>query len=243
MANAGQIVERLAARLGPMMSSHQMTPLRAPEELLHVTGCWAGTPLQLDTQIHVGEGFLQRLQVAVVRSPGDAMSALTAVLVPSPDLAAPIFGCDLVAFRGKFVICALDLSGGELSDEDTARLTIARQQLRASATPREVPDFAKGCFSEHAAIVGEDAAPLDDALPVAFDAYLSCFEQRLARSAVRPWSVGRAEHGRFFAAMRANKRESRAMARLFGECWATRYFESLFFADALLPRASTVLAG
>ncbi len=234
MLKASKVVEQLRATLSPLAVRYQMAPLRAPSELLHAMGCWGQAPVRIDTEISLGEGFLSRLQVAVVRSEDDAMAGLTAVAVPSPDLASPIFGCDLVAFRGRFVLCALDLSGGELSDEDAARLTIARQRLATCANPRNVPDFARSCFSEHASVVSEADRPLDEALPQAFDAFLACFEHRLARSALRPWAVGEAEQARYFAAMRSNKRESKAMAKLFGAAWAERYFSELFFADAVV---------
>ncbi|MEL6545500.1 MAG: hypothetical protein AAFQ82_12790 [Myxococcota bacterium] len=233
MSNASKIVHELQALLRPMVAEHRMSPVAWPEEITLAEGSWARTRVKLQTEVHRGEGFLSRLQVATVTSPDDTMAALTAVAVPSPELSAPVFGCDLVAFRGRFVLAALDLSGGKSTSEDAHRLEMARMQLVSVAEPRPVPDFGVSCFSPHATLVAESSQPLDEALPNAFRTYLSCFAHRMTRSPIRSWEQGREEQRRYFAAMRANKRESKAMGKLFGASWAKRYFEDYFFCDSL----------
>ncbi|MEM6533830.1 MAG: hypothetical protein AAF654_14510 [Myxococcota bacterium] len=228
MSNLDAILPPLRRHLLDLAGQHRLTERSVPGEFAQVHGAWGRTPIELTTVAYAGDGALRRLQVAEVSSPDGAMAALTVVALAAPEQSVPVFGADLVAFRGRFVLAALDLSGGVYTQ--SRALLDARERLLDIGTPRDLPDFARHCFSPMAAVVSEGAEPLDDALKDAFIAYLVAFDEALGAATARSRADGQAEHARYFSAMRENKRESKALGRLFGEQWAERFFRELFFA-------------
>lgn len=228
MSNPEAVFAPMRTRLNALAVRHRLEPVALPEEFSRVEGSWGRSPLELVTTVHRGPGPLSRVQHAEVKSADGAMAALTVVTLADPEQDVPVFGVDLVAFRGRFVLAALDLSGGSV--EPDAELRGARSRLLAAARPRELPDFARSCFSDLAVVVSEDENSLDGVLPQVFSAYADTFERALDGPKRRPRAAGQAEQAEYFAAMQANKRESKALGRLFGEEWADRFFSELFFA-------------
>jgi len=215
-------LEQLDGRFG-------LAPKPVPAAFSRRDGQWAGQPLVLETDLRLAGGPLAQLQLARISSPEDPdlVASLTVAAIPRCETGCPVFGADLISFKGSYSLVALDLTAvGRAPSADTrARLEAARAPLRRVGRPREPgPPF------------GDDAVfvtpPKDERdLPVAaYLTYLDAFCRELA--APRPdvhVDLVRAAQDRYFRAMSTHMKELPVLGKFFGPEWVADYFDDVFF--------------
>jgi hypothetical protein len=213
----------------------EMAPCPLPIEVASAIGTWSGDEVRLDTQILEGSSALHRLHLARGRG---AMESLTVLALPDPDRNQPLFAADIVAFRGKFAVVFLDLCsvGGTSSFVPSAATRQARERLLAASRVRDVPNFCRGILSDHPVLVSEgERAEMADRIAACYLAYVGAFADSLLAPCERRDGGAHAQRD-FLQRMGENKREAKALAKLFGEPWADAFLTRHFFGRDAVRR-------
>lgn len=213
-----------------------LSPCRIPMEHARHVGALGASELTISTVVWTGRRALERLQIAQVSSTDDAMSSLTVVAMPSPSAPGPLFAADLVAFRGALGLAILDVHplAEPLSDGARGALLRHRDVAMSVADARPWGDAHESPFSDLSVF----AAPRPggtEGIAAAYRGFLDAFVDELgARARDADAAAARlAARRRYLDALAGAKRQSRALARLFGQAWTDDYFDRLFFADEL----------
>jgi len=205
-----------------------------PPVIARTEGRLKDQPITLETRLFSGRGHLARLHVARGRG---AMESLTVIALPAATEARPIFSVDIVAFGGRFAVMFLDLCavGRAGSFRAGPAASASRVALLEHAGVASLPDFCQGITSEHAifargaAATSPDSAETPARLTAAFLSFAVAFADSLAQEA-EPDPNAQVAQADFLRRMVENKREARALARLFGEEWSERFLGEHFFA-------------
>ncbi|MCB9756520.1 MAG: hypothetical protein H6713_41925 [Myxococcales bacterium] len=213
-----------------------------PARFATLDGRLGDRALRLVTQVFTG-GAIERLTVAAMSTPPTsagpaALVSCTVSALPVRGASLPILGLDYVALGGGLSLVAFDLSPTDVDTWADARNNIVDLSRRADIAlrPRPRPEFVDQTFSPLAvfARADRDAAAFACELGVTLltrharlceaPAWLAPTRARLADARVDQWC----------AAMRRNKKESRALQRIFGPI-AVDYLEDFLFTREESP--------
>jgi hypothetical protein len=226
----------LRATEAMLVGPQRMRARLVPGSIARVEGAWSGKPIVLETTLYEGHGGLRRLHLARGRG---AMESLTVLGLPDPKTARPVFAADIVAFRDHFAVVFLDLCtvGITSTFKASEAALLARSQLMVASIPREVPPFCDGVLSDLALLVREAQPGADrmegpseapQRLAACFCFFLAAFTDIVAAEAAP--AAGEAAQRDFLRRMGENKKEAKALAKLFGDEWASDFLGRYFFA-------------
>ena len=176
-----------------------------------------------------------------------SLVSCTVSALPAHGASLPILGLDYVALGSKLSLVAFDLSPTDIETWSDARNNIIDLSRRADAslTARPRPEFVDQTFSPLAVFARADR----EFAEVACGLGVTLLERHAGLCAdSRSLPPARADAAdvmvdRWCAAMRRNKKESRALQRIFGPI-ALEYLEDFLFArDADPQRVATVRDG
>lgn len=226
-----KVVARAAVHVRKHVEAWGLGERPLPPSFATAHGSFGENAVRLDSWVWEGEHpTLQRVALALGSSPNGAFSSLTALVIPRPDQDLPLLAADIVAFRGRFVVAVVDLCcpGDKVLPD---RVEHPRSALLDRAEPRVLPTSFRDALSPTAVCVREAEQPIGEELGTLWEAYLRHFES-LRLVSVPPVSASaRAQlHEDFMETLRLNKRESRALASLFGQPWAQAYLTEHFFS-------------
>lgn len=210
-----------------------------PRDIQTVTGTFKGSPIRLHTRLLKGtSAHVQRCHIARGSSEDNVFQSLTVLGIPSSTGAHPLIALDAVAFLGKFAIVALDLPGGDLSppQESLGELGRARTSMLSSGEVRDTPPFLHGLTSRHLVLM-RGGANTPQVLEETARLYLNCWSRSLEAEAQAFPGSGRHDVRfcrNYMQAMHKNKKETKALASLFGHKWARAFLADYFFNPALL---------
>jgi len=216
------------ATLAALMKLDELVSLPIADEHRPHTRSLRDTPLVWTTRSWRGSNVFDLVRFATIE--GEAMSSLTVLIVPRVELAAPVFGADLVGFGDRYTFLALDLYalGRDLARSTTTLLAEARTRLASVGTTRAREGLP---FSPEAALisVGRDADP--SVIAAAYLRYLDAFDDELERPIRFQHDVAerQADYARQMA---THMRAVAPLRKLFGGAWIDRYFTSFFTAPA-----------
>lgn len=210
-----------------------------PQDIQTVTGTFKGSRIRLHTRLLKGtSAHVQRCHIARGSSEDNVFQSLTVLGIPSNEGANPLFALDAVAFLGKFAIVALDLPGGDLSlpKGSLGELDCARTSMLSSGEERDTPSFLHGLTSRHLVLM-RGGANTPQALEETAHLYLNRWSRSLeAETQAVPGSGQQSARfcRSYMQAMHKNKKETKALASLFGHEWARTFLAEFFFNPALL---------
>ncbi len=192
--------------------------------------------LLLETKVFTG-GALERLTIAVMYTPSPAgappaLVSCTVSALPAFGVALPILGLDYVALGSKLSLVAFDLSPTDIETWSDARNNLIDLSRRADArlTARPRPQFVDQTFSPLAVFARADR----EFAELACGLGVTLLERHAGLcAAARPLPFARANAADtmvecWCGAMRRNKKESRALQRIFGPV-AVDYLEDFLF--------------
>ena len=223
-------LEALAAELATFPQQLGLYPVAIPPEFAHAAGVIGEMPIVMETQRYAAP-WLEHFTLAVLRDAHAQVLSVTVSAVPHC-CPLPILGLDYVAFRGMLSLVALDLCPTDQGFwQAYAAAPLAHIHLQAQGlTARKVPTFTRGIFSPHAVFAaarpGQESVALDLAQQL-LTLYLELPRMSLADSEQADLL---AMTLRWRLAMRQNKKEQQALARIFGEDYAHRYLDDFLFA-------------
>ena len=220
-------VRRCAHRL--LLGKFEMQQRDLPPSMASASGAFNKLGVELKTEAFSGQRGLSQLWISQGQSDSGGMESLTLLALPSLSLEAPILSFDLVSFGGKFAVLFLDLSpfrSKHWAPSDARRASAAALQARSK--PRAAPDWGVPFFSDHV-VLASAHAPLEHTLPIAAEDCLRQMITVLEGASQIAESEGRSWQNEFLAAMRSNKKESRALGMIFGDDWAHEFLEEYLF--------------
>lgn len=215
----------------------------APEMALR-PGTWNGRAVSLATTIH--RSAHRELRMASIVGAGDSICSLTVLVLPR-GVDGAVFAADLVGFGGVARVAILDVLLPSAEDDTTPRSTRverlalgprlgdARTALGDCADAASPEAISQAPFSARVAFLHPRAGREDDfaeRLPATFRAYRDAVLfgnlDDLRRS---NGGTDRFSHGPFLGALGRVKKQSKIVAKLFGEAWCDDYFQHVFLAE------------
>lgn len=223
-------LETLANEVSGFPQQLGLYPESIPTEFAHAAGCIGDVPIVMETQRYTAP-WLEHFTVALLRDAQSRVLSVTVSALPQR-CPLPILGLDYVAFRGMLSLVALDLCPTDQGfwqayvAEPLARIHHLAQDL----TARKVPAFTQGVFSPAAVFAA--ARPGQEALALDLAQQLLTLYRELPRTTLsEPEQADLlAMTRRWRLAMRQNKKEQQALARIFGEDFAHHYLDDFLFA-------------
>lgn len=221
-------IERLQACLGA-------TPLAVPAEYARQAGLLRGQPLTM-TNVAFETEHLRKVRLTYMAA-GDAAQILTTMAFPRTHTDLPIFGADVLGFKGKPHLIVIDHQPLYKHDPAYSERYIAplaslhARYAHLPARGRALPAWTEEFFSPYTHYSRPEAEHLD-AVRAAYrdywDAYLHVVES------VSPLPAS--EHARIHARQAAycrnhieNEQAEGMMHRLFGEAFTTRFINEFLF--------------
>jgi phycocyanobilin:ferredoxin oxidoreductase len=226
------LIHRLAERILNYWQKYlQLSAYSLPEGLGYVEGKLEGERLRIENRCYQTPQFRKmHLELAKV---GNNLDILHCVMFPRPEYPLPMFGCDIVAGRGKISAAIADLS--PTSPEKT--LSISYLKL-LSALPvvnfqelRELPSWAD-IFSEYCLFVRPHNSEEEQNFLDRASSYLRIH----CKQAVQSTPVSLQQQKLYLAGQRyyctkqqQNDKTRRVLEKAFGEEWAENYLTSVLF--------------
>jgi phycocyanobilin:ferredoxin oxidoreductase len=226
------LIHRLAERILNYWQKYlQLSAYSLPEGLGYVEGKLEGERLRIENRCYQTPQFRKmHLELAKV---GNNLDILHCVMFPRPEYPLPMFGCDIVAGRGKISAAIADLS--PTSPEKT--LSISYLKL-LSALPvvnfqelRELPSWAD-IFSEYCLFVRPHNSEEEQDFLDRASSYLRIH----CKQAVQSTPVSLQQQKLYLAGQRyyctkqqQNDKTRRVLEKAFGEEWAENYLTSVLF--------------
>ncbi|MGL5940301.1 MAG: phycocyanobilin:ferredoxin oxidoreductase [Waterburya sp.] len=226
------LIHRLAERILNYWQKYlQLSAYSLPEGLGYVEGKLEGERLRIENRCYQTPQFRKmHLELAKV---GNNLDILHCVMFPRPEYPLPMFGCDIVAGRGKISAAIADLS------PTTPEKTLSNSYNQSlSALPsvnftelRELPPWAD-IFSEYCLFVRpHNTEEEQDFLDIA-----SSYLRIHCKQAVQSTPVSPQQQELYLAGQRyyctkqqQNDKTRRVLEKAFGEEWADNYMTSVLF--------------
>lgn len=222
----GRLYKVVRAGLAQRGSVKQL-PVTSALQLAH--GSFRNEALTWRTQWFSAMPTTEAARIARVDGPN--VTTLTVLLLPPVDVAAPIFGVDLVAFGGQLTFCAMDVFplAGALAASTVAALHATRADVAASLRER-IAVHEDGPFSPHAIVAScqKDAAQQIGAAAIAYFAAW-CDEVDHAPRGEWTGAVARRQGiANYLARMCTHMQAVVPLQRLFSIEHTDRYFPAFF---------------
>lgn len=226
------------------------TPEPLPPEMALRPGTWNGRAVSLATTIH--RSAHRELRMASIVGAGESICSLTVLVLPRGGDGA-VFAADLVGFGGVARVAILDVLLPATDDDAVPRSTRAerlalgprlgdaRTALGDCADAASPEAIAQAPFSSRVAFLHPRAGREDvfaARLPATFRAYRDAVlfgnldDLRRPSGSAEPFS-----HRAFLGALGRVKKQSKIVAKLFGESWCDEYFQQVFLAEPKGGRA------
>jgi hypothetical protein len=222
----GRLYQVVSAGLAKRASVRRQA---VPSELQLAHGSFRNEALTWRTEWFTATPCAQTARMA--RVDGPSVTTLTVLLIPPIDVAAPLFGADLVAFGGQLTFCAMDVYpvAGPLAAATDAMLQAARDDVSASLRDR-IAVHEDGPFSPHAIVAScqkDMSAGVGAAAIAYFDAW--CAEVDVApRGDWEGAAARRLGVENYLARMCTHMQAVVPLQRLFGSAHTDRYFPAFF---------------
>jgi phycocyanobilin:ferredoxin oxidoreductase len=224
------MIRGLADRIETIWREYlDLAPYQLPEDLGYVEGRLEGERLTIENSCYQTPQFRKlHLELAQV---GSSLDILHCVMFPHPELALPMFGCDLVGGRGQVSAAIVDLS--PVTPALPEAYTAALEQLPPTEFSQErgLPDWGQVIFSPYCRFI----RPVDRAEETAFidliTTYLTLHCQQA--QSLPPSPGARADilagQRRYCTQQQQNDKTRRVLEKAFGEAWADRYMTTVLF--------------
>jgi hypothetical protein len=207
-----------------LLRRFEMRRSTVPEIFARRDGTWSGGAVHLATEAYDGAGPLSR--VVLARGSADeptAFASLTMVALPLCASGAPLLVCDVVAFRGQFVVASIELA-------DAGR-PAREASVAAFGEMRPAEELTEGSRLKESWTA---AGGLLTLFEKAIDAFVAELEPRVGARDTRATADASEAQRRCLSRMQARMRASGTLARLFGDAWVESYLEGALLADALV---------
>lgn len=198
-----------------------LSEVALPEDIRWKEGALRGEPLFLRTQRFLGDG-VEAATLSETFLEGRRLVSVTLSVYPEATSPAPILGIDLVAINGPLHLVVMDLSPTDRAfwEAHGEQRLIEAAAMLGLLKARKRPDFIDASFSPQAIFAAAKPGAEEPAFRAArhlMETYpamlragrehqLSQDDQRTARLNALKWRL----------AMQKNKKESKALERLFG---------------------------
>ncbi|NET61406.1 MAG: phycocyanobilin:ferredoxin oxidoreductase [Symploca sp. SIO2E6] len=226
------LVHRLADCIESNWQRHlELSPYQLPAELGYVEGRLEGEKLTIENRCYQTPQFRKmHLELAKI---GKIIDILHCVMFPRPEYNLPIFGCDLVAGRGKISAAIADLSP---VNSERILPNVYRHQIQALPTPkfqehRSLPAWAD-IFSEFCLFVRPSSEEEENQFFNWGDSLLEIHCSHAADALpVSPEQQAEIIAGQHYycTKQQQNDKTRRVLEKAFGPEWAERYMTSVLF--------------
>jgi hypothetical protein len=172
-----------------------------------------------------------RVRLAKVVS-ADSMASLTGFVLPAPRCVGGILGFDIVSYgRGvDLFVCDVTPKRPRARDSELAELRDRALSIGVARVPEGSSGGRIPPFSEDAVFVRPFEGRQADIVGI-LESYVDCFLRISSSADSADWAV-EAEIS-YLSELRAIKRQSRVLAKIFGASWVERYTR-VFFAPELV---------
>ncbi len=204
-----------------------------PADFAQLHGVLNEIPIKMQTCRYRSPGY-ESLSLSVLQDDAARPHAVTLIGLPVPGTPLPVIGLDAVALGARWSLLALDLAPTD-TDYWEKRCASALEdmhcRLRKSMKMRRLPDFAQHSFSRLALIAavhdGQEHLVAGEVAEFIRAQALPLLQEQIPAT---PHSDQAAQHNLAWRrAERANRKEQKALGRLFGEERARRLIEDILF--------------
>jgi phycocyanobilin:ferredoxin oxidoreductase len=231
-------IARLASTILDVWSTRlHLFPFALPEGAGYVEGRLEGERLVIENRCYQTSRFRKmHLELAKV---GDGLDILHCVMFPRPEYPLPMFGCDIVAGKGRIGAAIVDLSPTTPERTLSSEYRRALENLPALSfsRPRDLPSWG-GIFSEFCLFIRPDSPGEESLFQKRVKEYLTIHCKYAGESQpVSPENVRLYLDGQrhYCLEQRKNDKTLRVLEKAFGADWAARYMTEVLFDLPSLP--------
>lgn len=235
-SSLSQELHPLIGQLAEVITDHwekflQLSPYVLPEEFSYVEGSLEGEKLRIKNHCYQSPQFRKlHLELAQV---GTNLDILHCVMFPRPEYDLPMFGCDIVAGKGKVSAAIADLSpvNPEKVLSSPYRKALENLTYIGFKTPRKLPEWAD-IFSDFCLFV-RPHNPEEEMLFLSRTSDFLTIHCELAQNS-QPVSSRQQtlflEGQRYYCQQQQrNDKTRRVLEKAFGVKWAANYMTSVLF--------------